>query len=130
MAGHLEKVQWKVRPASLIAEPPFGDVLPVSTSEISEVEVEVVVQSLRRNRAAGPDEIPAEYLQALVDDGRGLRWLTDLCNRCWKQQEVPQQWSETYVKAIYKKCNSDSCDNYRPISLLCVAYKVFTAILL
>ena len=130
MAEHLEKIQWKVRPANLLDETLLGDVLPVSTSKISEVEVEAALSKLRRNRAAGPDDIPAEYWQAVADTEKGLQWLTELCNRCWRQQKVPQQWSEAHVKAIYKKGDSSLCDNYRPISLLCVAYKLFSAILL
>ena len=34
------------------------------------------------------------------------------------------------MTAIYKKGPAESCDNYRPISLLCVAYKLFATIIL
>ena len=61
MADHLEEVQWSVRTASLTNQSSLGDVLPVSTSEITEVGVEVVLKKLRSDRAAGPDDIPTEH---------------------------------------------------------------------
>ena len=76
MADHLEKIQWRVRPAGIIDETPLGDELPVSMSEISGVEVDAELKRLRHNRAAGLDDIPAEYWQAVADNERGLRWLT------------------------------------------------------
>ena len=130
MAKHLENVQWCARPAGLVDGAPLGPELPVQLGELSRVEVELVIKKLRRKRAVGPDEIPAEYWQALASDERGLQWLTDLCNQCWREQGVPQAWHEAHVKALYKKGASDACENYRPISLLCVAYKVFAATVL
>jgi hypothetical protein len=122
MAKHLENVQWCVRPAGLVDGAPLGPELPVQLGELSRVEVELVIKKLRRKRAVGPDEIPAEYWQALAYDERGLQWLTDLCNQYWREQGVPQAWHEAHVKALYKKGASDACENYRPISLLCVAH--------
>ena len=130
MAQHLETVQWYVRPPGCVDGPPLGPVLPVQVGGLSRAEVELVVRKLRQSRAPGPDEIPAEYWQALVDKEQGLQWLTDLCNICWREQRVPQGWQEAHVKAFYKKGASDVCDNYRPISLLCVAYKIFAATIL
>ena len=43
---------------------------------------------------------------------------------------MPGQWHEATVTSIFKKGAPDVCDNYRPISLLCVAYKVYATIIL
>ena len=71
MAKHLENVQWCVWPAGLVDGAPLGPELPVQLGELSRVEVELVIKKLRRKRAVGPDEIPAEYWQALASDERG-----------------------------------------------------------
>ena len=39
-------------------------------------------------------------------------------------------WCSADVVAIFKKGNIEDPDNYRPISLVCVAYKIFASLLL
>ena len=49
----------------------------------------------------------------------------------WKEKQVPTEWRQADVTAIYKnKGPIDQCDNYRPISLLCVIYKLLATLLL
>ena len=130
MAKHLETVQWRVRPVGYIERPMPRCALPVSTEPITPEEVRYIIRKLRRNRAAGDDDIPAEYLQSVVEDERGLEWITKLCNECWEARCVPRSWQQARVTTIYKKGAVDDCKNYRPISLLSVTYKAFAAILL
>ena len=40
------------------------------------------------------------------------------------------EWHTANVKAIFKKGNVELCANYRPISLICVAYKLFATLIL
>ena len=130
MAQYLEKVQWRVRPAGLVDGPPLGNDLPVDIGAISEGEVTHAVMRLKRGRAAGPDEIPAEYWKAVAAHDGGLRLLTELCNLVWEKKRIPSDWHTSVVTAIYKKGAVDDCGNYRPISLLSVAYKLFASIIL
>ena len=53
-----------------------------------------------------------------------------LCNKVWTEGSVPTPWHEATVAAIFKKGDPACSGNYRPISLLAVAYKIFAAILL
>jgi hypothetical protein len=46
-----------------------------------------------------------------------------------RRKEVPNEWHLAQVSAIHKKGRTDSPENYRPISLLCVAYKAFAALI-
>jgi len=130
MADHFEKVQWCVRPAGLVDGPPLGNELPVLLSRFTADEVDRVIQKLKRNRASGPDDVPAEFWQAVSETSEGLAWVTALCNRCWTDEQMPDDWHQANVNAIHKKGAVDNCGNYRPISLICVAYKLFASLLL
>ena len=130
MAHHLESVQWKARQAGSVHGPPLGPTLDVNLSNFSTLEVAKAVNKLKKKRAHGPDEIPAEYWQAVASCRDNLKWITELCNKCLQQQTVPQEWQFAKVNAIFKKGDVSNCDNYRPISLLCVFYKVFATLLL
>lgn len=65
-----------------------------------------------------------------MDNTVALTGLADLFAKCWRTNKVPNEWHQSVVTAIFKKGAPDVCDNYRPISLLCVAYKVYATILL
>ena len=84
---------------------------------------------MSNNRAPGPDGVPAEYWKALAEDCDALRQLADFCSFCWNRNEMPSEWHVAQVSAIHKKGRTDSCENYRPISLLNVSYKLFAALL-
>ena len=132
LAEHLEKVQWTVRPTTLGSTAPITDkLLPVKTAEISEEELIKAAKSLKKNRAMGLDGVPSEFWKiVLLPGSEGARRVLQFCNLCWKGRKVPQAWHEARVTSIFKKGDPSSCDNYRPISLLNIAYKMFAAILL
>jgi hypothetical protein len=130
MAAHLETIQWRVRPMGRVDGPALGAELPINVQEFTEKEIRVAVNKLKRRRASGPDEIPAEFLKAVADCPSGMLWLVDFCNACWNGEEIPEDWRSAAVSAIYKKGAVDECENYRPISLICVSYKLFATLLL
>ena len=43
---------------------------------------------------------------------------------------IPDEWCSSLVACIHKKGNVEDPDNYGPISLVCVAYKIFASLLL
>ena len=54
----------------------------------------------------------------------------DCINNAWEVGSVPQAWKDTSIVTIYKKTDRTDCRNYRGISLLSIAGKVFARILL
>jgi len=130
MADHLEKVQWRVRPLGAVEGEKLGSELPLNMQIFSPQEVEAVVKKLRKRRASGCDGIPAELWQAATSSTEGLAWLTDFCNRCWQEESFPTDWCTADVVALFKKGDIEDPDNYRPISLVCVAYKIFAGLVL
>jgi len=129
MAAYLEQVQWKVRPATLIDEPPLGPPLPVIELPFGELEVGASIRRMAKNKATGPDDVPAEYWQRLAENAVALAIAVDFLNACWNAEKVPDQWHLAFVSAIFKKGSTADCENYRPISLLCVGYKFFASLL-
>ena len=131
MAENLEKVQWKVRVAQLVDDDPIGDPLPALEEIFTTEEVRETIHRLKRGKACGMDDIPAEYWKAIATDPGGLEWITDLCSKSWNEEAVPEDWKQSIISTIYKNKGAlDTCDNYRPVSLLCVAYKLMAALIL
>ena len=92
-------------------------------------EVEAATAGLKNGKAAGPDGIPPEVFKY---GGGDLNELL-LCYfvECWDKGEVPTQWKLANIMTIYKrKGEKCDCSNYRGLSLLDVAGKIFARVLL
>jgi hypothetical protein len=58
-----------------------------------------------------------------------LRFL-HLINECWKKCDIPSAWHTAKVISLFKKKGERTkCENYRGISLLNSAYKVYSRII-
>lgn len=129
MATHLENVQWQQKPMADTSGPSIGDVLNVNLDRFTEKEVVRELRKLRNRKACGPDGLPAEYFKVLADNAVAKQWLVDFANLCWVQAEIPHDWHLANVKMVFKKGKVHLCENYRPISLLNIAYKLFASLL-
>ena len=130
-AAHLETVQWAVRPMNSFEErPPIDAPLPICTQTISLEELKKAVRQMKNNRASV--QVPAEMLKALCDAGAidADCWLLKIMRLCWDTKTTPAAWHIAQVIPVYKKGDPANCDNYRPISLLSVLYKLYASILL
>jgi hypothetical protein len=87
-------------------------------------EVNQVIKKLKTHKAAGSDNIPAELIkQGTIELKRTIH---NLIMKIWKEKTLPTEWAEGLIRHIYKKGERMICSNYRPITLLNVAYKNFT----
>ena len=91
-------------------------------------EVLYAVRKLKNGEASGPDNISAEMLKT----HNGIaEWLWDIVNKCWTDQNPPQDWKLAEVVLLYKnKGKKSEFGNYYGISLLSVPGKVFASIIL
>ena len=91
-------------------------------------EVEAVVQSLKKGKYAGVDNIPAELVQARGEDV--ITAFTTICNKIWQTGEWPTPWTQSLVIILPKKGNLRQCQSYRTISLISHLSKVMLKIIL
>ena len=92
-------------------------------------EVSHAINSLKNNKATGPDGIPAELLKHGGD--AVATCLHNIIQEVWNSGCCPQQWKDADIISIYKKKGDRNiCGNSRGISLLSTSGKVVTKILL
>nr|VZI25328.1 unnamed protein product [Spirometra erinaceieuropaei] len=94
----------------------------------SEEEVADAIRKLRNNEAPGEDGIPAEIFKSCVDTL--APWLHEVIERAWRDEVVPDDWGLGILVPILKKGDKTRCENYRGISLIDVAAKIFAIVLL
>ena len=95
---------------------------------ILRIEVEAAVQSLKKGKSDGVNNIPAELLQAGGEDV--INALTTICNKIWQTEEWPTPWIQSLVITLPKKGNLQQCQNYRTTSLISHSSKVMLKIIL
>ena len=95
-------------------------------AHISEDEILKIIQSLPI-KSTGPASIPLKLLKLVANI-----IVTPLChliNVSFSTGVFPNNWKVAKVVALHKGGPSDNVNNYRPISLLNVLYKIMAIIL-
>ena len=90
--------------------------------------MEAAVQSLKKGKSVGVDNISAELVQAGREDV--ITALTTICNKIWHTGEWPTPWIQSLVITLPKKGNLQQCQNYGTISLISHPNKVMLKIIL
>jgi len=108
----------------MLATPHFSSVLNI---DISLEEVQKVIDRTKPYKAVGVDELSNEVLKC----PKLLNTLHVLFQYCFKNGTVPSVWYRSIIKPIPKTTQADPRVplNYRGISLLNTACKVFSGIL-
>jgi sorting nexin-29 len=96
--------------------------------EPSQEEMEKAICNLKTNKAAGEDNITAELIKnASCELKERLHVL--IC-KIWRDEKMPDDWKVGLIVSLFKKGNKMRCENYRGITLLNVAYKILSSIIL
>ena len=89
----------------------------------SQREFAAALQHVKPGKARGPDSICPELI---LHAGAALKsWLRDFISSCLRRLKIPKIWRRALVVAIPKPAKPvGDPKSYRPISLLCVPYKI------
>jgi len=99
----------------------------VEISPLSYNEVCSIINKLKSNKLGGTDTIISELIK---QGGRTFKQrIYKLLLMMWEKEHLPNHWKEGIICPLYKKGDILDCTNYRPITLLNVAYKIFAIIL-
>ena len=94
---------------------------------ISVEEIRKGLKQLKNGASAGPDLMLNEFLKYGTNDL--LSYLQTLYNKMFEIGYFPACWSEGYIILTFKKCDKEEPPNYRGMTLLSTAGKLFTRIL-
>uniref|UniRef100_A0A3P9JT67 Reverse transcriptase domain-containing protein n=1 Tax=Oryzias latipes TaxID=8090 RepID=A0A3P9JT67_ORYLA len=98
------------------------------TAEITEGELSRAITDLKANKAPGPDGFPSEWYKKFKMEL--LPFLTQILNKVLKENKIPPTWKQANISVIPKEGKDPlNCSSFRPISVLNVDYKLFTAIM-
>ena len=95
--------------------------------QISPQELQAAVVCLKNNKAVGLDSISNEMLKCGFSHLKNC--LLKLFNSILTNGSYPSQWKKAYLSPIHKGGTSDNPNNYRGISILSCAAKLFNVIL-
>ena len=122
--------EWKIHVQSRIRE--FERLSVDITNEhldrdISALEIEYVIKSLRNRKASGSDGIAGELIKY---GGNGMiMMLKELFQLIWDSEYIPERWGEGMIISLFKKGDREDPGNYRGITLLNVVGKLFNKVL-
>ena len=118
----------EVIPDALTSLPHFSTLHELD-SDITLDAMKHAISGLKNNKSPGADGIPPEVLKC-----GGVALTTELFNvflLCWHSHWLPQDLKDANIITIYKnKGNRQDCNNYRGISQLSIAGKIFARVLL
>ena len=78
---------------------------------------------MKNNKTPGIDGLTAEFFKQVPI---ALKIILNCWNHSILVNSLPKIWNTAIINIIYKKGPPDDLNNYRPISLLPVAYKIIT----
>jgi len=97
------------------------------TEVIEEKKIRKAISKLKVRKAAEMDSIPME---AWKFAGVHLeKEVIELIKTVWRKGKIPKDWKTSVMVPLHKKEDKDVTGNYRGISLLCTAYKMYAEIL-
>ena len=89
---------------------------------ISSDEISTVIKALPKEKACGKDNISAELLQCMGEEG--LEIMTKLINKIYRSGVIPEDFRNSIFVPIPKVSKAQDCSDYRTIALISHASKI------
>ncbi len=128
------KAYWKAileeaeRAAVCASDTPAEEHCPCEVDWPSLEEVCTAVRQLRNNRAPREDGIPVEIYKVCINSLGS--WLHRAFCKVWLSETAPNNRNDAVLLPLFKEGSTRICCNYRGVSWIDVAAKVFSVILL
>ena len=90
--------------------------------KVSSNDVFKLLSQLNQKKASGPDEIPAVFLKTCSTELTSI--LIFMIQQSLVVGTVPSDWCKTLVTPVFKKGDKAKPENYRPVSLTSICYKL------
>ena len=91
-------------------------------------EIVKAIKSMPKGKAADPDEVYIELIQALHD--LGAEWMTKIANKIYVEGHFPTDMSRSVFIILQKEAGTTHCELHRTISLMSRMTKVKLKVLL
>ena len=105
---------------------PISDTLDINTSPFTNLELKAATKQLKASKAFGPDNIPA----LIWKDELFHNLLLNICNHTFSTLKGPSIWRKSQIIPMPKKGDLSLATNYRGISLMSIAAKLFNKMIL
>ena len=102
--------------------PEFEDIDIIENLELKDSDIKKLLLNLDPSKSAGPDGINGRVLKELASEISSV--LSVLYNKSIQEGQLPYQWKEANVIALFKKGSRKSANNYRPVSLTSICCKL------
>ena len=112
--------------------PPFPNRLNSATTNISDINIsptviQNVLKKLKKNSAAGPDNIPSTFYHHTAST---ISYPLDILYRTLiESHTLPSKWRLSIITPKFKKGSPSDPTNYRPIALTCSCCKILESII-
>ena len=92
-------------------------------------ELRKALNTLKPGKSLGPDGVHPEFFKNLPS--QSIMWLSGFYTTCIKLEQIPKLWRKAKVIDILKPGKpADDPASYRPISVLCIGFKLFERVIL
>ncbi|XP_050421358.1 uncharacterized protein LOC126833839 [Adelges cooleyi] len=110
----------------LVETPTDGDFDSNADTRILKSEFEDALQTMKKNKAPGPDELNTELLQQTGDEIKNA--LYELLCQIYETGKIPRDFGCSRLVILPKKPRANQCENFRTLSLISHAAKLLAII--
>ena len=119
---------WKPRPREITATPPLLYDTAYEEGAFTLDELNEAIDTLKPNKAGGPDDIITELTKDL--DAHNRTELLQIYNDIYHTETIPDHFNEAMVVQIYKTDKTPELySSYRPIAQLNITYKILAKLI-